>query len=675
MPGGATGRARVFPACFRLPPRIMFRRRTVIVLLLAALSVGVAIALEWTRPAPYIETEYRLRDWVARSGRTTPPNPDLVFLAIDSASVSLDPELDVERLFASSAQDPAARGALQLMTKPWPWDREVYALILERLVGAGAKVVAFDCLFPAAAPGDDAFRAALDRFKSKVVIGSNFVSPENMNRALRIPSSYEAPAETLITRNGLPDDRVGFTNFFTSENKTVRGAQYRVGFRERGSITAAYLSISARVLSKAGHPELVPSDLAEHPFRFTGPPRIGFRPHSVFEIFVPEYWEHNYQSGELVRDKIVIVGGEGKWQKDELVTPFGSMPGAELHLNSLNALLHREFLSELTLFGSAGVILLTAFLAAGFCFAIRSPWLRLLGLVAANGAAPLLALWFYNHPGYYLPCLAPIFVLNTIVLFSFVADFAFERIEKARLRSTLSSRDDLTNMIVHDLRSPLTIVTGYIDALTRLASGKLTATEAKYIAQAQRGADNMRDMITTLLDVSRLEAGEMPLRLAPHDINEIAREVPARFSPLLQGRTLRCDLFPEPLIVSCDADVIRRVLENLVSNALKFTKADGTISVEVDRTAAGAAVLVRDDGFGIPSDQHQHIFEKFGQTDAGSKQKHSTGLGLAFCRMAVEAHSGKIGVRSELGKGSTFQFTLPIFTPAKIERLAASSSR
>lgn len=653
----------------------MFRRRIVIVVLLATLCAGLAIVVELIRPAPYVQAEYRLRDLIARSGRTTPPNPDLVFLAIDSASISLDPELDVDGLLASSAHDPASRGALQLMTKPWPWDREVYALVLERLVGAGAKVVAFDCLFPAPGPGDDAFRAALDRFKSKVVIGSNFVSPENVDRALRIPSTYAPPAETLIPKTALPDDRVGFTNFFAGENKTVRGAQYRVGFREHGSITAAYLSISARVLSKAGHPELVPNDIAEHPFRFTGPPRIGFRPHSVFEIFVPEYWAHNYQSGEFLRDKIVIVGGEGKWQKDELATPFGFMPGAELHLNSLNALLHGEFLSELTPVENACVILLAASLAATFCCAIRSPWLRLLALIVADAAAPVCALWFYNHPGVYLPCLGPLFVLNATVLFSFVGDFAFERIEKARLRSTLTSRDDFTNMIVHDLRSPLTIVTGYIDALTRMASGKLTPTEAKYIAQAQRGADNMRDMITTLLDVSRLEAGQMPLHLEPHDINQIAREATTRFTPLLQSRTFHCDVEPEPVIVSCDAGVIRRVLENLISNALKFTKADGTICIEVERNGAAATIAVRDDGAGIPPDQHEHIFEKFGQTDTGAKKKNSTGLGLAFCRMAVEAHSGKIGLQSEPGKGSTFHFTLPIRAATKMERHVAISSR
>src|SRR5206468_5968685 len=162
-----------------------------------------------------------------------------------------------------------------------------------------------------------------------------------------------------------------------------------------------------------------------------------------------------------------------------------------------------------------------------------------------------------------------------------------------------------------------------------------------------------------LLDVSRLEAGEMPLRLQNHNLAEIARGAAHRFTPVLQGRTLRCEVPSEPVLISCDGDVVRRILENLISNALKFTKSGGTICVWVQRNAADATISVTDDGEGIPPDQHKHIFEKFGQTDCGGRHRHSTGLGLAFCRLAVEAHQGKIGVQSEPGRGSTFWFTLP----------------
>jgi signal transduction histidine kinase len=650
---------RPLSAFFPLRLTIMPPRCTLVVLLLATLCATAATLLDFTSPSYYGQTESRVRDAIARSGRTTPANPDLLFLAIDSDSVSLDETLDLQGLFSSSSRDPGSRRALEIMCKGWPWNREIYALILDRLVRAGAKVVAFDCLFSASAPGDDAFRVALERFKPQAVIGSNFVSPDNVERSSRIPSSYEPPAETLIPKTPTQDERVGFTNFFADENKVVRGAQYRVAFRERENSIATYLSLSARVVSKAGHPELIPNDLAEHLIRFTGPPRTAFHPRPLFEIFVPEYWEHNYRSGELVRDKIVVIGAEGKWQKDELLTPFGPMPGAEVHLNVLNSLLHRESVRDLSPFARAVVTILTAILATALWLSIRSPWLRLLALGGIDIATPFFALWFYNHQNLYLPCLAPLLALNSIVFFCLVSDFIFERIEKTRLRSTLQTRDDLTHMIVHDLRSPLTLVTGYVDILERMASDKLDPDEAECVTGAKRGADDMRDMITTLLDVGRLEAGEMPLRLQDHDLAQIARQAADRFAPVLRGRALRCEMPPEPVAVSCDADVIRRILENLISNALTFTKSDGTIRISVERTGADVAISVSDNGEGIPRDQHEQIFEKFGQTNSGRQHRHSTGLGLAFCRLAVEAHQGKIGVQSEPGKGSTFWFTIP----------------
>ena len=633
--------------------------RTLVVLLLATLCAAAAILLDFTSPSYYRQTEFGLRDAIARSGRTTPANPDLLFLAIGSDSVTLDETLDLQGLFSSSSSDPESRRALEIMSKGWPWNREIYAMILERLARAGARVVAFDCLFPASAPGDDAFRVALEQFRSQAVIGSNFVSPDNVERSSRIPSSYEPPAETLIPKAPTQDERVGFTNFFADENGVVRGAQYRVAFREAEDSIATYLSLSARVVTKAGHPKLIPSDLAEHLIRFTGPPRTTFHPRPLFEIFVPEYWEHNYRSGEFVRDKIVVIGAEGKWQKDELLTPFGPMPGAEVHLNVLNAMLHRESLRDLSPFARAVVTILAAILGSALWLSIRSPWPRLLALGGIDVATPFFALWFYNQQNLYLPYLAPFLALNATVFFCLVSDFTFEQIEKARLRSTLQTRDDLTHMIIHDLRRPLSLVTGYVDILGKTASDKLGPDEAECVTGAKRGADDMGDMITTLLDVGRLEAGKMPLRVQDHDLAEIARKAADRFTPVLRGRILRCQMPPEPVIVSCDGDVIRRILENFISNALKFTKSDGTIRINVERTGADVTISVSDNGEGIPRDQHEYIFEKFGQTNSGRRHRHSTGLGLAFCRLAVEAHQGKIGVQSEFGKGSTFWFTLP----------------
>src|SRR5437763_7814362 len=283
-------RLSLFIGMFSATSQIMPVRRVVVAIVLVALCAGAATLLDLAPPGYYLQAESLLRDAITRSGRTTPVNPNLLFLAIDSDSVSLDETLDLEGLFSSSSGNPELRRALEIMSKGWPWNREIYAIILERLVGAGAKVVAFDCLFPEPAPGDDAFRAALERFRPQAAIGSNFVSPENINRSSKIPSSYDPTIETLIPKTPMPDERVGFTNFFADENKIVRGAQYKVDFRDPRESMATYLSLSARVVSKSGYPGLIPNDLAEHFIRFTGAPRKGFRPRPLFEIFVPEYW-------------------------------------------------------------------------------------------------------------------------------------------------------------------------------------------------------------------------------------------------------------------------------------------------------------------------------------------------------------------------------------------------
>jgi signal transduction histidine kinase len=646
----------------------MLRRRIVVVLLLAALCGGTAIVLELVRPAFFRQSESAVRDAVMRSGRMARPNPDLVFLAIDNDSITLDPTLDLEGLFPSATAEPESRRALELMAKGWPWNREVYALIFDRLITAGAKVVALDCFFAEPGQNDDAFRAALDRFRDRVVIGSNFVTSDDVDLTRPLPSRYDLPSRSVIAPGAAADNRIGFTNFFADEGRVVRAAQYRVAFGENGRSAATYLSLGARMAEKAGGAAKIPNDFAEHLIRFNGPPGVGFPAHPVYEIFVPEYWQHNYRSGESFRDKIVIIGAAGSWQKDALITPFGLMPGAELHLNALSALLRGDFVNELPVPVAITIILFAAAIAAAMNLRVPSPWFRLALLALASAGLVGLAIVSYNQSSLFIPVTASLLALNATVLLEFAADFAFERIEKLRLRSTLQTRDDLTHMIVHDLRSPLTIVTGYVGVLQQMAATKLSASEVECVTEALRGTTDMNDMITTLLDLGRLEAGEMPLRLEKIDIGDLAGKVVSRFGPMLGQRTLICEPPPEPALIHCDSDVIRRVIANLITNAVKYTRSDGNILVAVEVHDASVVVSVIDDGAGIPAAEHQHIFEKFGQTESGSQHQHSSGIGLAFCRMAVEAHGGRIGVESEVGRGSTFHFNLPLRTPTRIDK-------
>ena len=233
----------------------------------------------------------------------------------------------------------------------------------------------------------------------------------------------------------------------------------------------------------------------------------------------------------------------------------------------------------------------------------------------------------------------------------------YRRLEKLELL-----RDSLVHMIVHDLRSPLTGIRAYLDLLKLDGMDKLDPEMTESIDEARKVAVEMTDMVSDLLDVSRLEAGQMPLELSPVDLGALAAQAVGAFGGggAAQRVTLRVEAPVERLRVACDAGVIRRVIVNLVGNAVKFTPASGRIELTVQGDGAEARVSVSDTGPGIPAEYHEKIFEKFGQVELARKgTKHSSGLGLTFCKFAVEAHGGRIGMESAIGRGSTFWFTLP----------------
>ena len=454
---------------FRSSSYPMSARRTSIICSFALLISAVTAFLELSRPLAYVRLNNLYRDAVNRSGRTTSPNPDLVFLAIDSASVSLD-QTDIEEVYGLSGDDSGSVRALRLMSQGFPWSREVYALVLEKLVQAGARVVTFDLNFPTASGNDVTFRSALDRYADHVVIGSNFEDPgqtfrpaveRNSGHVFQgtdfVGGSLVRPSETLIPHSSPIDDRVGFTNFWADQDGIVRRAQYRVTFDLiRGTNSRAgserFLSLAAGALSKAGFSRSIPNDLDSHLFRFTAPPRHGFPPHSLFEIFVPKLWRQNYQGGEFFKNKIVIVGAEGSWQHDEHPTPLGEMPGPELHLNAINAAIYHEFIGELSPLANIAAIFVAAVVATVATLLFRSLWVRLMLIVVMGVVAVLTSLFCFNWLSLYLPVFGPVNVFGGATLFGLICDFATERIERMRVRRVLEryvSRDVVHELVDH----------------------------------------------------------------------------------------------------------------------------------------------------------------------------------------------------------------------------------
>jgi NtrC-family two-component system sensor histidine kinase KinB len=235
----------------------------------------------------------------------------------------------------------------------------------------------------------------------------------------------------------------------------------------------------------------------------------------------------------------------------------------------------------------------------------------------------------------------------------------------ADLRRAEDLRDDLTRMIVHDLRTPLTAITANLDLMGKtLHNPAYQDAPPRFLTSAKAAGQRMTGMIDDLLNVSKFEAGELRPAMAPVYLPTLLNEKAEAFRPQAEkeGKTLRVQAASELPLVMADAGLIGRVVENLISNAFKYTESGGAIEVRVEPGGPVVHVRVCDDGQGIPAEYHSRIFDKFVQVTGpnGSPLRKGTGLGLAFCRMAVTAHGGQIGVESTPGQGSIFTFTLPV---------------
>ena len=221
-------------------------------------------------------------------------------------------------------------------------------------------------------------------------------------------------------------------------------------------------------------------------------------------------------------------------------------------------------------------------------------------------------------------------------------------------------RDNLTHMIIHDLRSPLSVMSMSFEFVLHQTS-QLSPEQREMLVTAQASCQSLIEMVSSLLDVSRMEAGQMPLNRTSCDLLEIAGAAAESLAELARQKNLTLRVTGSAALCDADRELIRRILVNLLANAIKFSQMGASIEIEVSSAGDGVRSSVTDSGYGIPPEYHRRIFEKFGQVASRQERKvYSTGLGLAFCKLAVEAHGGQIGVNSEVGKGSTFWFTLPI---------------
>lgn len=228
-------------------------------------------------------------------------------------------------------------------------------------------------------------------------------------------------------------------------------------------------------------------------------------------------------------------------------------------------------------------------------------------------------------------------------------------------RKLAQMREDLTSMIIHDLRSPLASIISGAEML-QMSSDPVGESDRELMEIIESSGRKMLEMVHSLLEISRLETGQMPVLMETVQVPPIVEGVIAQLGPIAQPADLDLvlDCPPGLPLLETDPEKLGRILRNLLDNAINFTPPGGQVRVWAKAGASELIIGVSDTGPGVPADELPHLFEKFRQVRGQPGRNKGSGLGLAFCHLAVNALGGRIWVESEPGKGSTFALALPV---------------
>jgi signal transduction histidine kinase len=268
---------------------------------------------------------------------------------------------------------------------------------------------------------------------------------------------------------------------------------------------------------------------------------------------------------------------------------------------------------------------------------------------------------------------------NDLMVFETVADHIAQAVENVEnLLRVNQLREELSRMIVHDLRNPLTVVHSALEMLDSKDFQLPETKKKQYLKTAKASCDELIVLLDSLLELEKIEKGKLELqreKLKPIDlIHPVVESL--KIKAEIADKSLTFTVHDQMLIVEVDRRLFSRVLQNLVINALKYTKRGGHIHISsqfapkpivrryLKTTETGLLLSVQDDGPGIPLGEEENIFNKFTTLKPHSPEiERGTGLGLTFCREVTNAHEGKIWVDSKIGKGSTFNVLLPLSLP------------
>jgi signal transduction histidine kinase len=235
--------------------------------------------------------------------------------------------------------------------------------------------------------------------------------------------------------------------------------------------------------------------------------------------------------------------------------------------------------------------------------------------------------------------------------------------EHERMAEIMQIRQETMRFIIHDLRNPLHLAMTALAMIEDEPDYNAESDSGRFVTMAQGGLQRMLNLVEAILDVSRMESGDLPLDLSAINLSDLLNRCVLNSQPLaITSRVELCAEFPKGTLPKLLADTTRieRVLMNLIDNAMRFTPPGGTVTVSAWPEEGFAWVAVDDTGLGIPPDQRERVFDRFVQTEAGRKST-GFGLGLAFCRSAIQAHGGTIKAEEgPSGSGTRIVFSLPL---------------
>lgn len=247
-----------------------------------------------------------------------------------------------------------------------------------------------------------------------------------------------------------------------------------------------------------------------------------------------------------------------------------------------------------------------------------------------------------------------------------------KELERANMLKT-----EFVSVVSHELRTPLTNVRGYVELLLDGTAGDINATQQEYLEIVQANCDRLIAIVNDLLDISRIESGNLSLHFQRLVLQDLIHEVTRSLAPQFEEKNiaLQLHLAKDDLPILGDRERVIQILNNLLSNARKYTPRGGRVDVKAYRDNDFVQVDIADTGIGIPAHDQPHIFEKFYRAENSFvEETRGTGLGLAIAKSLVELHRGRIWLESEVGKGSTFSFCLPLLEPSESRRQMAAQT-